>query len=215
MKSRQKTHIQMKKIFLLVCLSLSIVCNLVAQTESDYMFIKDGLKWVENYAVQKGCKYTGFVNAANQPTCFGKLVDASGKTMIGQFKNGKTEGVAAFDAPGFSYFGEVSNDEANGIGRQTLGSGHVASLFKNNKSADGLACATTGAVIIKNGKPAELGLEYYPKVIYENNLEKIKSLCAQNNIRYVENTTVDEYTYSGGWKNAQPNFYGAYKMVLY
>ena len=190
----------------------SIVCNLFAQTESDYIFIKDGLKWVENYEVQKGCQYTGFVNSDNQPTCYGKYVDASGKTMIGQFLNGKAEGVAYFYASSFSYFGEVSNDEANGIGRQSLNDQHVASLFKNNKSADGLACTTTGAVIVKNGNPVEQGMNYYPTVIYDNYLERIKSLCAQNDIRYVENTTIGEYTYSGGWKNAQPCFYGAYKM---
>ena len=68
----------MKKVFL-SCLLVSIVCNLMAHTESDYMFIKDGLKWVENYEVKKGCSYTGFVNAANQPTCYGTYVDESKK----------------------------------------------------------------------------------------------------------------------------------------
>ena len=206
----------MKKVFL-SCLLVSIVCNLMAHTESDYMFIKDGLKWVENYEVKKGCSYTGFVNAANQPTCYGTYVDESKKKMIGQFKDGKAEGVAFFDAwRPYMYFGEIKNDNANGIGQQTLyqqgTTNYIASLFKDNTSADGLAMTSSGGAIIKNGEPVERATDFYSKSIYDNNLAKVKTICEENNIRYVENMQVDKFKFSGGWKDGQPYYYGTYRF---
>ena len=182
----------------------------------------EGLIWVMDSVFSDGIKYTGYINSKGERTLIGSARIMSDKkhwkTRInGQIKNNLTDGFIHFEdySSSTTYYGLTKAGAFNGFGKLSIQGYDLVTEFDNNNPV-GLAFRNEGgyykAVIYKKGvsetKPA---YDVLKQSMYQNSKANIKELCEKNNVRFVEDMSLSGgITYSGGWKNGEPFYYGTY-----
>lgn len=222
----------MKKVELFVLCCMCTLAYSTAQEVTPFEVTKtDGLKWVqEKVDPQGGSLYTGFTDMNGKRTLVGEsklMYDKSHLNicMRGQWKNDHSNGYVCLthlskNGDRMEYRGIVKNAVFEGYGQLYVQGCTLTAMFSSNKPI-GLAFQEqgprnfVGVVYTKGKENPEPAFEYFVKNMYESNKKHIQELCVASNVRYVEDMEWEDNTYSGGWKDGHPYFYGAYHYNTY
>lgn len=204
----------MKNIYLLSILFLSIT---VCGQENRFEYITEDLKHTGEHPLIIVTKsglfsYEGWVDSTNTPKCFGKIVDNenNGVLVSGQIKDGVFDGWCSNREIGFDGIMKWQDSSKTII---PVGWGRCEYPVPNvsNQSQAGLVITDKQNFYITEQGTQLNALDTYEKLLYDNNKQYIKKVCAKKGLKYVEDVHLGILSYTGGWKDGQPYMFGAYK----
>ena len=154
--------------------------------------------------------YEGWVDSTGTRKCYGGVLNGSEVLLSGQVQNGIFDGWCWSSEIGFNGIMKWQDSSKTVV---PVGWGKCDYPVPNvaNQSQPGLVITDGQNYYITEQGEQLNALVTYEKLLYDNNKQYIKKVCAKKGLKYVEDVHLGILSYTGGWKDGQPYMFGAYK----